>query len=424
MKYRTLRPISDLEKGSSGREGNSSGHQAHDNSSVITSSSMTRYQMETPRCEATHSALQTSNNPVYPYYYTDPIMPSWMYTPSPVPNSVFNVDESGLTKVLVPAPQPGTSANLSSISFMAHFASSDVKECASRIQLGSQANDFMLESYPPPPPHQHINAVSTKFHTDFKHNGKPPDIQLVSSDRVLFLVHHHMLADASTNRFNTLLDSLQPFTTIPETSDFLNIILHAIYGLSCSQFQPNIDTLMTAVCLFPKYGLQPKRYIYPSSPLFRDIRYQMPLSPLTTYVVSSYYELEDLAVITSGHLLALDVSTMSEETVEFINPVYLKRLFDLQQRCLDTLKRLFAVPPNLHPATPLCDFIAQKSFTRAWSLYTTRLLWDARADLTVGEIERTYRTLDDHVVCFDCKCALRERVKSIVIEWSEKKRTI
>ncbi|KAK0186701.1 hypothetical protein F5146DRAFT_140257 [Armillaria mellea] len=312
---------------------------------------------------------------------------------------------------------------------MANFVSADIEECASRLQLGFRITDLVLDSYTPPPNilpqfYQHINAISTKFNSDFEHNGKPPDIQLVSSDLVLFLVHHHMLADASTNRFNALLDSLRPVATIPETSDFLNIILHAIYGLPCSQFQPNIDTLMTAVCLFPKYGLQPKRYIHPSSPLFNDIRYQMPLSPLMTYVVSSYYELEELAVITSGHLLSLDISTMSEETVEFINPVYLKRLFDLQQRRADTLKRLFAVPPNPHPATPRCDFIAQKSLTRAWSLYTTRLLWDARVDLTAGAIERTYRTLDDHVACFDCKCALRERVKGIVIEWSEQERTI
>ncbi|KAK0495478.1 hypothetical protein EDD18DRAFT_243167 [Armillaria luteobubalina] len=312
---------------------------------------------------------------------------------------------------------------------MARFVSADTEECASRLQLGSRASDLVFESctlLPNVLPHsyQQINAISTKFNIDFKHNGILPDTQLVSSDRVLFLVHRHMLADTSTNRFNALLDSLRSFTTIPETSDFLNIILHAIYGLSCSQFQPNIDTLMIAVCLFPKYGLQPKRYIHPSSPLFSDIRYQMPLSPLTTYVVSSYYELEDLAVITSGHLLALDVSTMSDETVEFIHPVYLKRLFDLQQRRLDTLKRLFDAAPNSHPATPRCDFIAQKSFTRAWSLYTTRLLWDARADLTAGAIERTYRTLDDHVGCFDCKITLRERVKGIVIEWSEQKRTI
>ncbi|SJL09458.1 uncharacterized protein ARMOST_12836 [Armillaria ostoyae] len=343
---------------------------------------MSKYQMQTTRCEATHPALQTSNNAIYPCFYTGPATSSWMYTPSSVPNSVSNVDECGLTKVSqAPAPQPGTSANLST-SFMAKLVSPDVEECASRIQLGSQVNDLVSESHAPLLSYQQINAMSTKFNADFIHNGKPPDTRLVSSDLVLFLVHRHMLVDASTNRFNTLLDSLRPFTTIPETSDFLNIILHAVYGLSCSQFRPTIDTLMTAVCLFPKYGLQPKRYIHPSSPLFSDIRYQMPLSPLMTYVVSSYYELEDLAVITSGHLLSLDVSTMSEEMVEFISPVYLKRLFDLQQRRVDTLKRLSAVPPTPHPATPRCDFIAQKTLTRAWSLYTARLLWDARA----GEI--------------------------------------
>ncbi|KAK0443544.1 hypothetical protein EV421DRAFT_1804369 [Armillaria borealis] len=347
-----------------------------------------------------------------------------MYVPSFVPNSVSDMEESSLPNILpIPAP-PNTDANLTLNTFMAKFASADIEECASRIQLGSEASDLVLESYALPPSNQEINAISTKFNADFIHNGMPPDTRLVSSDLVLFLVHHHMLVDASTNRFDAFLDSLRPFTTIPETSDFLNIILHAVYGLSSSQFRPTIDTLMTAVCLFPKYGLQPKRYIHPSSPLFSDIRYQMPLSPLMTYVVSSYYELEDLAVITSGHLLSLDVSTMSEEMVEFISPVYLKRLFDLQQGRIDTLKRLFAAPPNPHPATSRCDFIAQKSLTRAWSLYTVRLLWDARADLTAGAIERTYRTLDDHVACFDCKCALREHVKGIVIEWSEQKRTI
>ncbi|KAK0199985.1 hypothetical protein DFS33DRAFT_1268073 [Desarmillaria ectypa] len=267
--------------------------------------------------------------------------------------------------------------------------------------------------------YQEINAISTRFNMDFKHNGMSPDTRLVSSDLVLFLVHRHMLIDATTNRFDALLDSLGPFTTVPETSGFLNIILHAIYGLPCSQFQPTVDTLMTAVCLLPKYGLEPKKYIQPSSPLFNDIRHQMPLSPLMTYVVASNYELEELAVMTSAHLLSLDISTMGDDIVEFINPVYLKRIFDLQQRRVNTLKRLFAVPPNPHPAMPHCDFIAQKSLTRAWDLYTARLLWDARADMTVGAIERTYRTLDDHVACFDCKCALREHVKGIVIEWSE-----
>ncbi|KAK0473442.1 hypothetical protein IW261DRAFT_1569857 [Armillaria novae-zelandiae] len=406
--------------------GKPSGNQAGNNCSPITPSLMSKHQTEMMEYDAAYTALQP-NNVICPYVYTiPPSISTWTYAPPSVPNTASDMERYSLANVLpTPAP-PITDMNLMLHSFMAKFVSADIEECASRLQLDSRVDDLVFECCTPLPnvlPHsyQQINAISTKFNIDFKHNGIPPDTRLVSSDLVLFLVHRHMLADTSTNRFNTLLDSLRPCTIIPETSDFLNIILHAIYGHSCSQFQPNIDTLMTAVCLFPKYGLQPKRYIHPSSPLFNDIRYQMPLLPLTTYVVSSYYELEDLAIITSGHLLTLDISTMSEETVEFINPVYLKRLFDLQQMRLDKLKRLFDAAPSPHPATPRCDFIAQKSFTRAWSLYTTRLLWDARADLTAGTIERTYRTLDDHVACFDCKCALREHVKGIVIEWSEQK---
>ncbi|KAG7441431.1 uncharacterized protein BT62DRAFT_488225 [Guyanagaster necrorhizus] len=306
-------------------------------------------------------------------------MSSWMYIPTSVPEFVPNVDESGLANVLVPAP-PSAGVNL-----MANFVPADIEECASTFRKASEVNDFVLGLNTPLSSYQEINpihAISTKFNADFKHDGIPPDTQLVCSDLVLFHAHRHMLVDASTNGFNNLLGSFGTFITVPETSDFLNIILHAIYGHPCSQFQHSIDTLMTAVCLLPKYGLQPKKFIQPSSPLFNDIRYQMPLSPLMTYVVSSVYELEELAVITSAHLLALDISAMGDEMVEFINPVYLKRLFDLQQRRIDKLKDLFSVPPYLHPARPHCDFIAQKALSRAWALYTAHLLWGARA----GEI--------------------------------------
>lgn len=42
-------------------------------------------------------------------------------------------------------------------------------------------------------------------------------------------------------------------------------------------------------------------------------------------------------------------------------------------------------------------------------------------DTTVVMIESMFRMLDDHLTCFDCKRSLRERVKDIVIEWSEQK---
>ncbi|KAK0201627.1 hypothetical protein DFS33DRAFT_1263787, partial [Desarmillaria ectypa] len=266
-----------------------------------------------------------------------------------------------------------------------------------------------------------VSTISTKFNPGFQFRGVTSDMQLVSWDSVLFHVHRDQLIEASFNGFDALLYSPDSLIVIPEMSNLLNIILHAIYGISCSPFQPSINTLMDAVCLFPRYGLQANDYISPSLPLFNDIRYRMPLSPLLTFVVCSNHELEDLAVLASAHLLALDISTMNDKMVGSINPVYLKRLFDLQTSRVNAFKRLLSVPPESHPATPECDFIAQKSLTRSWAFYTAYMLWDARADMTAGMIERTFQTLDSDILCNLCKNCLRKRVKSIVIEWSELK---
>lgn len=143
---------------------------------------------------------------------------------------------------------------------------------------------------------------------------------------------------------------------------------------------------MDAVRLSPKYDLQVK-YISSSLPLFDDIRHRM---PLLTYVVASSHEFEDLAIIASVHFLALDISTMSDEMVESINPIYLRRLFDLQTSRVNAFKRLLSVPPESHLATPECDFVAQKSLTRSWAFY---------ADMTAGTIESTFQTLDSDVPC-------------------------
>ncbi len=207
------------------------------------------------------------------------------------------------------------------------------------------------------------------------------DTQLISNDAVVFYVHRYRLIEASSNGFDSLLDLHGSYflRVVPEHSEQLNIMLHVVYGISCSPFQPNIDTILTVVCLLPKYGLQPKNYVAPTLPLFNDIRYRMPASPLLTYVISSNYDLIELAVMASAYLLSLDISTMSAEMVEFINPVYLKRLFDLQRARIDALKHQLSLPPGPHPATPECDFIAQKSLTGAWVHSTASLIWNAQA---------------------------------------------
>ncbi|KAK0443539.1 hypothetical protein EV421DRAFT_2035372 [Armillaria borealis] len=297
----------------------------------------------------------------------------------------------------------------------------DIEGCGSTQVPVPQARDYEFT----PSPHQHIKAISTKFNADFELNGILADTQLISKDAVVFYVHRHRLIEASSNGFDSLLDihgsHFLQVVRVPEHSEQLNIMLHAVYGISCAPFQPTIETILTVVCLLPKYGLQPKNYVAPTMPLFNDIRYRMPASPLLTYVISSNYDLVELAVMASAYLLSLDISTMSEEMVEFINPVYLKRLFDLQRARINALKHQLALPPEPHPATPECDFIAQKSLTGAWVHSTARLIWNARAGMTAGEIEEIFQKLDKNTHCNLCKGRLRERIKAVVIEWSEVK---
>ncbi|KAK0495473.1 hypothetical protein EDD18DRAFT_242610 [Armillaria luteobubalina] len=270
-----------------------------------------------------------------------------------------------------------------------------------------------------------VKSVSTKFNKTFKYHNYLPDTQLVSLDSVLFEVRYHEVVIASTNGFNKYLDHYAPRVSIPETSETLNIILHAIHRMSCFQFRHSIDTLMTAVNLFPKYGLEPKDFVSPTSPLFKDIRYKMPLSPLKVYVVASRHDLADLAAAASSHLLSFNITTMSNELTQLINPIYLKRLFDLQTTRINTLKRVLSIPPPHHPATSACDFIAQKSLARAWAFCAAYLVCSADAGITASKIESIFQALANRCIsCDECKGCLKARLKSIVLEWSALKRTI
>ncbi|KAK0217111.1 hypothetical protein IW262DRAFT_171119 [Armillaria fumosa] len=270
-----------------------------------------------------------------------------------------------------------------------------------------------------------VKSVSTKFNKTFKYHNYLPDTQLISSDSVLFEVRYNEVVTASTNGFNKYLDHHAPRVSIPETSEMLNIILHAIHRMSCFQFRHSIDTLMAAVNLFPRYGLEPKDFVSPSSPLFKDIRYKMPLSPLKVYVVASRHDLADLAATASSHLLSFKITTMSNEMAQLINPIYLKRLFDLQTTRINTLKRALSIPPPHHPATSACDFIAQRSLTRAWAFCAAYLVCSADAGMTASRIESIFQALADrYISCDECKGCLKARLKSIVLEWSELKRTI
>ncbi|KAJ7129746.1 hypothetical protein C8R44DRAFT_777564 [Mycena epipterygia] len=296
----------------------------------------------------------------------------------------------------------------------------------------------------PTPPHSHdgspvadspedgntLVSISTTFFPSAQHRPQHPDVALLSKDSVYFYVHSDLLLDVSENRFRAMLpispsdDDEPPVLHVPEPAPVLNIILHAIYDMSCAHYSPPFDILVRAVDSMPIYGINPKSNIVPSTPLFTLLLSQAPLFPLELYALAAHYDIMDLAVPTSSHLLAFPLSRLSDQVVERMGATYLKRLFFLHFGRAEALKRVLQSPPHPHPPTPSCDFHSQKRLSRAWALASAYLAWDVRPDMSTNTIESALRPLAEHLPCDLCKNALNDRVKNLIVQWSIVKRTI
>lgn len=67
---------------------------------------------------------------------------------------------------------------------------------------------------------------------------------------------------------------------------------------------------------------------------------QWPVFPLELYALAAHFDLLDLAVQTSPHLLALPLSILTDPIVERMGAIYTKRLFFLHLGRADALKRI------------------------------------------------------------------------------------
>jgi hypothetical protein len=158
----------------------------------------------------------------------------------------------------------------------------------------------------------------------------------------------------------------------------LNVVLHTMYHISCSNYSPSVPTLSAGVSALKAYGVNLHSYICPSTPLFNLLLSHAPAMPLDVYSLAAEHSLDALAVSASPHLLSFSLSNLSDEIAQKIGSVYLKRLFFLHLGRSDALKRLLLPPPHPHPPTRDCDFIEQKKLTRAWALASAHIAWDAR----------------------------------------------
>ncbi|THU90259.1 hypothetical protein K435DRAFT_821195 [Dendrothele bispora CBS 962.96] len=251
-----------------------------------------------------------------------------------------------------------------------------------------------------------------------------PDVMLMSSDAVVFYVNQQTLLNLSTNSFNSLL----PITPIhgaehpihlPQIhSSELNILLHILYNLDCTQYNPPLPVILSSINLFPEFGLSPKALISPQTHIYKILLSQASLYPLEVYCLCGKYDIYDLATPVSSLLLSLVLSTLTDQDAERMGSVYLARLFKLHRMRVETLLRLLMPAPCLHNPTNKCGFEQQKALTNAWTMTTAYLSWSAKPDISTSTIRAIFNAMMKHITCPDCLKGRDERLNQIIVNWS------
>jgi len=282
------------------------------------------------------------------------------------------------------------------------------------------------------PPEDGLVSISTTFFPGATLDAAPADAILLSDDNVWFYVDTTKLLQCSTNNFKKSLvpitghanDPFGRIISVPESSVVLNIVLHVIYGISCAKYNPPFDAIAAAMSALKAYGVPLHPRISPGTPLFLLLITFAPLVPLELYILAASYDLYDLAAFASQYLHSLSLSSLTDDLAIEMGAVYLKRLFFMHYGRVDALRRILLTPPLPHAPTPQCDSVDQKKLTRAWALASASLVWDARANIPTSSLESALSPLADDLTCDLCQAALKDRIKTLVVEWSNIKRTI
>ncbi|KAH9944112.1 uncharacterized protein BXZ73DRAFT_87071 [Epithele typhae] len=275
--------------------------------------------------------------------------------------------------------------------------------------------------------HPNILPISTAFHPVLSINGQAPNFVFIASDNVRFYVHTHHILAVSMNRMGMLLPNDVPASTLgprpsaqlPHPSEVVNVMLHIIYGLQCLQYAPTLETTEAALkALHFQYGVSIQVHAAPHLPLYQLILSYAPFRPLEAYAVAAHYALEELAVATSSHLLAYDLSRMPDDTAQKMGPIYLKRLLGLHQSRLAALRNILFRPPREHGPAVGCSTEQRQQLTRAWALAVAQLVWEVLPSVSTNALQSLLEPIGLAFSCPHCAVALQGRVREVVYEWS------
>ncbi|KAF9254652.1 hypothetical protein L218DRAFT_975810 [Marasmius fiardii PR-910] len=273
-------------------------------------------------------------------------------------------------------------------------------------------------------------ATSTTFYPGATTYHLPFDMIFMSSDAVAFYVHSELIQAISDNLFHSLVvekafrANYPTLVHVPEKSSILNIILHAVYGLSVTRYAPTFDDLSLAVDRLDTYGVHPSTEITATSALHSTLLLHAHLNAMSVYLLAAKHNILDLAVSASPHLLSFPLQQITEDLATRMGPTYLTRLFSLHQNRLSSLKKILFPPPRLHPPSTSCNLEMQSAVARAWKLTSAYLLWQDRIDMSPSYIESVFCTLPDLVPCQLCKQAFHFHIQAVTTAWQNVKASI
>ncbi|THU95007.1 hypothetical protein K435DRAFT_798483 [Dendrothele bispora CBS 962.96] len=273
-------------------------------------------------------------------------------------------------------------------------------------------------------------TLSTAFQATPSSNRPAPDIMLISSDAVVFCVDQQTILNLSTNSFNSLLPitstcKIERFVNLHQVdSSELNILLHVLYDLDCTQYNPPLSSILSSIDHFPQFGLSPKALIKSKTSVYEILLSQASLHPLEVYCLCGRHDIHELAIPVSSRLLSLALSTLTDTDAESMGSVYLARLFKLHRTRVETLLRLLLPAPSLHNPTSKCGFEQQKALGAAWTMTTAYLSWSAKPDISISTIRAVFHAMMKHITCPECLKGRDERLNKIIVNWSITKNTI
>ncbi|KAI0633796.1 hypothetical protein C8Q77DRAFT_812454 [Trametes polyzona] len=271
-------------------------------------------------------------------------------------------------------------------------------------------------------------ATPAPFGPNFTYAGTLPDLTLTSSDYFDFHVHTHVLLTASDNAFGGRLEQATTPRRIvlPEPAVVLSIVVYTTYGMSCIHHQPPFEAAAAALDSLIKYGISISQHAtpLPTAPLAQLLLYYAPYRPIDAYALAAHHQLEALAVQISSHLLAYDVSRISDDLAVKMGPLYLGRLYNLQRARLAALRNIVLRPPARHPVTPICDEEAQQQLNRVWAFASAEIVWNALPSTSTQALSSAFTQASSSITCPDCRASIQNRIQEVTTQWSAVKRTI